>query len=149
MRIAVDVGSVRVGVARSDASGTLAVPVATLKRDQGDVEELRSLVVEYEAIEVIVGFPLTLNNERGPAAQHALAYATNLAAVVAPTPVVLVDERLTTAAAQRGLHDAGRTVRSSRSVIDQAAAVALLQDALEAERRTGKPSGMTIEEAGQ
>ena len=145
VRIAVDVGSVRVGVARSDASGTLAVPVTTLARGKGDLPAIAALVAEHEALEVIVGLPLTLDNRYGAAAEHALAYAKALAAVVGSTPIVMVDERLTTAAAQRGLHDAGRTTKSSRSVIDQAAAVELLQGALEAEQRTGRSSGTPLE----
>jgi len=146
VRIAVDVGSVRVGVARSDATGTLAVPVETLKRDAGDIAALVDLVRDYEALEVVVGYPLTLNNERGPAADAAVVYAKKLAVAVAPTPVVLVDERLTTAAAQKGLHSAGRTTKTSRAVIDQAAAVQLLQDALETELRSGKRAGIAIED---
>ena len=149
VRIAVDVGSVRVGVARSDATGSLAVPVVTLTRDKGDVAAIVDLVAEYEALEVIVGLPVTLNNELGPAAQHALAYARVLAGSVHPIPVVMVDERLTTAAAQRGLHDAGRTTRTSRAVIDQAAAVQLLQDALDAEQRSGRPAGRPVGEVSQ
>lgn len=146
VRVAVDVGSVRVGVARSDASGTLAVPVDTLARDKGDIEALVELVREYEALEVVVGYPITLNNERGPAAVAAVEYAQRLATAVSPVPVVMVDERLTTAAAQRGLHAAGRTTKTSRSVIDQAAAVQLLQDALDAEARTGAAPGTPLED---
>jgi putative Holliday junction resolvase len=149
VRLAVDVGSVRVGVARSDGTGSLAVPVATLKRDQGDVMAIVDLVAEYEVLEIVVGYPLTLSNERGPAAEHALAYARKLSLAVSPTPVVLVDERLTTAAAQRGLHEAGRNTKNSRAVIDQAAAVQLLQDALDAERASGTRAGTLIEDVAQ
>jgi len=145
VRLAVDVGSVRVGVARSDGSGSLAVPVVTLKRDAGDLRALADLVTEYEVLEVIVGWPITLDNRRGPAAEHALNYAKSLAEVVV-VPIRLVDERLTTAAAQRGLHEVGRTVKNSRSVIDQAAAVQLLQDALDTEARTGAAPGTSLEE---
>jgi putative Holliday junction resolvase len=149
VRLAVDVGSVRVGVARSDGTGWLAVPVVTLKRDKGDVAAIVELVAEYEVLEVVVGYPLTLNNERGPAAEHALTYARKLADAVSPTPVLMVDERLTTAAAQRGLHEAGRNTKSSRAVIDQAAAVQLLQDALDAERSSGTRAGTLIEDVAQ
>ena len=141
--LAVDVGSVRVGVARCDASRVLALPEATLSRDDSTVRTIADLAEQFEAEGIIVGLPLTLSGERGPAAEAAEEFATQLAAV-APCEVRLLDERLTTRQAQRGLHGAGRDVRRSRAVIDQAAAVILLNHALDAERASGIPAGRRV-----
>ncbi len=141
--LAVDVGSVRVGVARCDASRVLALPEATLSRDDSTVRTIADLAEQFEAEGIVVGLPLTLSGERGPAAEAAEEFATQLAAV-APCEVRLLDERLTTRQAQRGLHGAGRDVRRSRAVIDQAAAVILLNHALDAERASGIPAGRRV-----
>ena len=144
VRVAVDVGSVRIGVARCDTDGLLATPVETVPRGDGDIERIAAVVDEAEAVEVVVGHPVTLAGERGPAAIEAEDFAARVAAAVAPLPVRLVDERLTTASAARSLRAAGRDAKSSRSVIDQQAAVALLQDALDRERSTGRPAGSPV-----
>ncbi|MFT6565194.1 MAG: putative Holliday junction resolvase [Actinomycetes bacterium] len=144
VRIGIDVGSVRVGIARSDATGTLAVPVQTVKRDGQIFKAVADLAQEYEALEILVGLPLGMSGQRGKAAAIASDFAAELAPTVAPTPVKLVDERLTTVQAQRGLHDAGKTTRQSRSTVDQAAAVIIVQHALDAEQRTGTPLGTTV-----
>ena len=147
MRLAVDVGSVRVGVAASDPSGTLATPVTVLRRDaraDRDVAELAALVLERGAVEVVVGLPRSLRNAEGAAAASARAYAVRLAAAVAPVPVRMVDERLTTVEATRGLRAAGHDVKSARGVVDAAAAVVLLQSALDTERRTDAPPGEIV-----
>lgn len=144
VRIGIDVGRVRVGVARSDPDGTLAVPVETLARGAGDIKSIVSLVAEYEAIEILVGLPLSLSGNEGPAAAGAREYAHELALAADPVPVRLIDERLSTTQAQRGLSEAGRSTRQSRSVVDQAAAVIIVQHALEAERAAGRPIGTTV-----
>ena len=147
VRLAVDVGSVRVGVAASDPSGTLATPVTVLRRDRRhdrDVGELAALVLERAAVEVVVGLPRSLRNAEGTAAEAARAYAVRLAAAVAPVPVRMVDERLTTVEAARGLRAAGRDSKSARGVVDAAAAVVLLQSALDTERRTDTPPGEIV-----
>ena len=146
VRLGVDVGSVRVGVAASDVTGMLASPVEVLKRDRkgSDLEALVALVAEREAIEIVVGMPRSLADRHGPAADAARDYAVALAARVAPTPVRLVDERLSTVQAQRSLHETGHTVKSSRGRIDAAAAVVILQAALDAERATGEPTGELV-----
>ena len=138
-RLGVDVGSVRVGVAHSDPEGLLATPLVTLRRDRGDLAQLVALVSEHAAVEVVVGLPRTLAGREGTAAQAATAYAARLAARLAgKVPVRLVDERLSTVAAQRDLRASGIDTRRGRKVIDQAAAVIILQGALDAERsRTG------------
>lgn len=145
VRIGVDVGSVRIGVARSDPAGTLAVPVETVDRRRGDaaaVDRIAALVAEHEALEVLVGLPLTLAGERGAAAQAALAFADQLVEAMPATPVVLIDERLSTRQAQRDLHAAGLREKGSRRVIDQAAAAIVVQHALDQERATGAPAGI-------
>jgi putative holliday junction resolvase len=132
--LGVDVGTVRVGVARSDPSGILATPVTTLRRDPAgntDIAELAALVREYEAVGVVVGLPRTLRGREGSSAEMARRYAELLAAQT-EVPVRHVDERLTTLSAQRKLRDGGmRGSRATRAVIDQAAAVELLQQWLE------------------
>ncbi|MEO6885830.1 MAG: Holliday junction resolvase RuvX [Jatrophihabitantaceae bacterium] len=129
--LGVDVGSVRVGVARTDPHGILATPVTTLHRDtrtNQDIAELAALVAEHEAVGVVVGLPRTLAGREGPSAVMAREYGTLLAAAISPIRLEYVDERLTTVSAQRKLTDGGvRGSRAKRAVIDQAAAVELLQ----------------------
>jgi putative holliday junction resolvase len=128
--IGIDVGTVRVGIARSDPSGVLATPVATLRRDpkdNRDIADVSELVREYDAVGVVVGLPRTLADREGPSAKMARDYAAALAEVISPIPVRHVDERLTTVSAQRKLRNGGVRGRATRSIIDQAAAVELLQ----------------------
>lgn len=147
VRLGVDVGTVRVGVARSDPSGLLATPVATLRRTASNdqVDAIAELVRSEQAIEVVVGLPRSLSGAQGRAAQDVLAYATTLARAVTPIPVRLVDERLTTVSAHQALTRSGRRGRTHREVVDQVAAVLILQNALETERGTGRPAGELIE----
>ncbi|MGN9777225.1 Holliday junction resolvase RuvX [Micromonospora sp. H33] len=143
VRLGVDVGQVRVGVARSDPHGVLATPLVTLARDltaspdavPSDIAELAALVAEHEAVEVVVGLPVTLAGKQGPAAVHAKAYAGRLADVIAPVPVALTDERMSTVVASRRLAERGVRGRRQRAVVDQAAAVEILQSWLDAQRR--------------
>src|SRR5579875_1602720 len=109
VRLAVDIGTVRVGVARCDADGTISVPVGVLARDRhgSDLAALRALVSEHEPIEVVVGLPRSLSGAEGPAAKAARDYSRRLAVAVTPTPVRLVDERLSTVEATRRLQAAG------------------------------------------
>jgi putative Holliday junction resolvase len=130
-----------VGVALSDPGGVLATPLVTLDRDAGagtDLDRLVALVDEHEVVEVVVGLPRTLAGREGPAAQAAQDYAAALTRRLAATgrdvPVVLSDERLTTVTATRTLSDRGVKGRKQRRVIDQAAAVAILQGHLDARR---------------
>jgi putative holliday junction resolvase len=134
----VDVGSVRVGIARSDPRGVLAVPVATLRRDRRsrtDLDELAALLTEHEAVGVVIGLPRTLAGRDGPAVLEARDYGQALAPRIAPLPVIFVDERLTTVLAQRNLTSSGVRGRSKRAVIDQAAAVEILQSFLDGSAR--------------
>jgi putative holliday junction resolvase len=139
-RLGVDVGSVRVGIAVSDPRGVLATPLETVARDVAggtDLNRLADLVVEHGVVEVIVGLPRSLSGRSGPAAQAATEYATALAARIAPVPVRLSDERLTTVAASRTLSERGISGRKQRTVVDQAAAVLILQGWLDT-ARTGR-----------
>jgi len=146
VRIGIDVGSVRVGVARTDPSGLLAVPVETVARGEGDLARIAGIVAEHEAVEVVVGLPLSMSGKPGPAAAAAREFATSLVPVVAPVPVRLVDERLSTVSATRDLRAAGRTSRASRAVVDQAAAVVIVQYAVDSERATGVAPGTLVQE---
>jgi putative Holliday junction resolvase len=145
VRLGVDVGDVRIGVARSDPAATLATPVETVRRGAGDLDRLRQLVGETSSIEVVVGLPRSLSGREGPAAGKVREYAGRLAAAVAPVPVRLVDERLTTVTAHRQLRAGGRDSRRRRAVVDQAAAVVILQNALDSERSSGTAPGETLE----
>jgi putative Holliday junction resolvase len=147
VRIGVDVGSVRVGIAASDPQGVLATPVTTLNRraDGGDLDALADLVAERSAVEVVVGLPRSLHGGEGKAAEGARDYAEQLATRVAPVPVRLCDERFSTVSAQRAL--ARVPGRARRAVVDQAAAVEILQAALDGERSTGR-LGQLVEARG-
>ena len=136
VRLAIDVGTVRVGVARSDPGGLMAVPLDAIAANDRAWAAVIGLIDEYEAIEVIVGLPLSMDGTEGKAASLARTWAQTLSAQVA-VPVRMVDERLTTVQAQRGLHAAGRSVKSSRSMIDSASAVIILESDLDAERAKG------------
>lgn len=132
--LGVDVGSVRVGVARCDPRGVLAFPVETVRRDareHTDLDRLVALMAEYEAVGVVLGLPRTLAGRDGPAVQAAREFGTGLAARIAPAQVIFVDERLTTVVAQRNLTTSGVRGRSKRAVVDQAAAVEILQSFLD------------------
>ncbi|MEI8080221.1 MAG: Holliday junction resolvase RuvX [Actinomycetes bacterium] len=145
VRIGVDVGTVRIGVARSDATGSLAVPVGTVRQGRSAISEVAAIVDEFEAIEVLVGHPINMSGKTTKSAIMAQQFAADLAAVVIPIPVRLVDERNTTTQAQRHLHASGISTRNGRSVIDQVAAVIIVQHALDAERVSGKPLGTVVE----
>ena len=135
-RLGVDVGSVRIGVAVSDPDGILATPVETVRRDRTDrhMRRLIQLVDELEVVEVVVGLPRTLADLTGPSAADAIGVAEDLAQRVAPIPVRMADERLTTVTAQRSLREAGVRARGQRAMIDQAAAVGILQSWLDQRR---------------
>jgi putative pre-16S rRNA nuclease len=135
-RLGVDVGAVRVGVAISDPDGILATPLVTLARDTdsgADQVALAELVREHDVVEVVVGLPRSLSGQIGAAAEHALGYAEQLRARLAPVPVSMADERLTTVVASRTLSRRGVKGKRQRAVVDQAAAVLILQSWLDAQ----------------
>jgi putative Holliday junction resolvase len=146
VRLGVDVGKVRVGIARCDPAGTIATPVETLSRTDDLETRFRALVDEHAAVEVIVGLPLSMSGGETASTADAREVAARLARI-AGVPVRLVDERLSTVGAQRSLHAAGRSAKQSRSVIDQAAAVIILQHALDFERTAERPPGVVVDTA--
>ena len=126
--LALDVGKARIGVAVSDPDRTVALPAGTI-RVAGGIQDLRAvaeLVERYEVAEVVVGLPLLLSGERGPAARHAEELADGLRAIL-EVPVHLQDERLSTVEAERGLAAAGADGRERRRSVDQAAASIILR----------------------
>ncbi|MEQ7008664.1 Holliday junction resolvase RuvX [Actinopolymorpha sp. B17G11] len=146
VRLGIDVGTVRIGIARSDPAGSVAVPVETVARGRGDLDRIAALVAEVDAVEVIVGLPISLSGREGPAAAKAREFALALATRLSPVPIRLVDERLSTVGAQRNFRDRGLSIRGTRERIDQAAAAIILQSALDAERSSGAPPGTSLTE---
>ena len=144
VRLGLDPGDARIGVARSDPTGFLATPVETVRRGRGDLSRIARLAAEAEAVEIVVGLPRSLSGGEGPAAARVREFAGALARRVAPTPVRLQDERLTTVSAEAMLRDRGKKGASRRAVVDQAAAVLILQHALDTERETGRPPGEIV-----
>jgi len=144
VRIGIDPGDARIGVARSDPTGFLATPVETVRRGRGDLARIARLAREAEAVEIVVGLPRSLSGSEGPAAARVRDFAGALAARVRPVPVRLQDERLTTVSAEAMLRDRGKKGASRRAVVDQAAAVLILQHALGTERETGRPPGEIV-----
>jgi putative holliday junction resolvase len=142
-RIGVDVGKARIGVARSDPHGLLATPVSTVARGDGDLAEILAICAEIDAVEIVVGLPLSLSGNHTASTDDASGFASRLAAL-ASAPVRLVDERLSTVSAQQALRLSGRNTRNSRTVIDQVAAVIILQHALDFERSAGTPPGTLV-----
>jgi putative Holliday junction resolvase len=144
VRLGVDWGKVRIGVAACDADGLLSYPVETVPaaNEPEAIERVAGLAADYHAIEVVMGLPIALNGQTGLAATDVVAVAARLANRL-NVPLRLLDERLTTAAASR--HLTGLHSRSRRRVVDQAAAVGLLDNAITYERHTGHPAGVVCE----
>lgn len=155
VRLAIDVGTVRIGVAKCDPDGLLAVPLETVESGELAVSRILEIVSEQDAIAVYVGNPVSLKGQDTESTLLAMKFATQLAKSLggsntsAAVSVRMIDERLSTVSAQRGLHEAGRSTKTSRAVIDQAAAVVILEHALESEKRQGKLVGREIEVSGQ
>ena len=150
IRLGIDPGDARIGVARSDPSGFLASPVETVRRGKGDLARIAKILAaeqeESTVVEVVVGLPRSLSGGEGPAAAKVREFAAALAGRVSPIPVRLVDERMTTVSAEAMLRDQGRKGGKRRAVVDQAAAVLILQHALDTERATGTAPGEILEE---
>lgn len=135
-RLGIDVGAVRVGIASCDPDGLIATPLRTVPRDVdggSDVATIAALVAEHGAVGVVVGLPRTLAGREGPAAQAARAFVAALEPVL-DVPVELSDERLTTVVATRQMRESGRKGRRQRAVVDQVAAVGILQGWLDRHR---------------
>jgi len=143
VRVACDVGTVRIGVARSDAQGMLAVPLDAIPAGDAALEAVHAVLQEWEAVEVYVGLPLHLSGQEGQSADMARRWAAALAERT-DVPVRLIDERLSTVQAQRALRASGRSTRQSRSLIDSASAVMVLQAALDQEQGSGALAGEPV-----
>lgn len=151
-RVGIDVGKARVGVAFSDPDGVLASPWKTLKRDAkkgSDLRVLAQFLQEQGARTVYIGLPRSLRGRDTESTTMAEEYATELAARLGPEladiQLRFIDERLTTVTAHRDLHEAGLDSRSHRKVVDQVAAVAILQQALEMEKTLHGPAGVVVD----
>jgi putative Holliday junction resolvase len=147
VRLAFDWGDVRIGVAACDRNGTLAYPVTTVRAGESELVDLAAVVDEHEPIEVYVGLPRSLRGGEGPAAAQARERSARLAGAVG-VPVRLVDERLTTVTASQRLHESGKRAKEQRGLIDAAAAVAILEQALAFEQSGGKPPGELVSAPG-
>jgi putative holliday junction resolvase len=131
--LGIDHGDARIGVAISDELGMLAHPVETITiRDTEPLARIAQIVAEKSIGTIIIGLPKNMDGTTGPAAEKVRAFAEQLRGRVT-CPVRLWDERLTTVAAQKSLHAAGRNTKQSRSVIDQAAAQLILQGWLDSQ----------------
>ncbi|WP_106813910.1 Holliday junction resolvase RuvX [Microbacterium timonense] len=142
-RLGIDVGRARIGVAKCDPDGLLATPVETVPRDDGSIARIVALADENAAIELLVGLPMNLKGEDTASTRDAREFAEALAAA-SGLPVRLVDERLSTVSAHAALRSSGRSQRTSRTIVDQVAAVVLLQQALDVEKSTGRAPGTPI-----
>jgi putative Holliday junction resolvase len=151
VKLGVDVGTVRVGVAVCDRDGILATPLRTLNRNakkNTDVRILADLAAELGAVEIFVGLPRTMKGEEHASARMATDYAKLLAGKLvecgSDVPVRLVDERLSTVSAHRSLHEAGMSSRNHRKVVDQVAAAGILQHALDMQKARGTEVGVRV-----
>jgi putative holliday junction resolvase len=132
--LGLDLGDARIGVAISDDERRMAVPLGTIHTGApADLLAVAKLVTEHAATLVVVGLPLSMSGEPGPAATKASAFMGALRSFLA-VPVELQDERLSTVEAERGLREAGFTGRERRKVVDRTAATVILQAWLDANR---------------
>lgn len=145
-RIGIDVGKARIGVARCDPDGMLAVPVETVPRSEASIDRILELIAEWEPLEVVVGLPVNMRGEETLSTADARDFAEELQRRCG-LDIRMVDERLSTVSAHTALRASGRTQKKSRSIVDQVAAVVLLQHAVDTEKSTGKPAGALIPSA--
>ena len=145
IRLGIDPGRARIGLALSDADGLLAMPLETVAVDSSEIDRIVAVIAEHAVSTVIVGLPLSLSGRWTVSTRHAYGLAQIIAERI-DTAVRMSDERLTTTTAQAALRSSGRSQRAGRSVIDQIAAVTLLQQALDTERQSGRPAGWALSE---
>ncbi|GAA4190636.1 Holliday junction resolvase RuvX [Microbacterium oryzae] len=143
VRLGVDVGKARVGVARCDRDGMLAVPVETVPRDERSIARIVELAAAHEPLELVVGLPLNMRGDDTPSTQDARDFADELTRAQS-APVRMVDERLSTVSAHAALRQSGRSQKGSRGIVDQVAAVVLLQHAVDTEKQTGAAPGILV-----
>ena len=145
VRLGIDVGKARIGVARTDVDATMAVPVETVKRDEYSISRIKELADEYTVGVVYVGLPLSMSGDSTPSTQDAVDFAAQLQAAV-EAPVRLIDERLSTASAASVLQSVGHNAKSAKGIIDQAAAVVILEHALSIEKTSQNWAGRALDE---
>ncbi|MDR3402453.1 MAG: Holliday junction resolvase RuvX [Chthoniobacter sp.] len=136
--LGIDHGDARIGLAISDDLGMLAHPLETiyLKEVADPVAHIAAVVTSRDIGHIVLGLPRNMDGSYGPASEKVRAFAEKLR-TACPCPVKLWDERLTSVAAQRSLHEAGRNVKNSREVIDQVAAQLILQGWLDSQAMLG------------
>jgi putative Holliday junction resolvase len=145
-RLAIDVGTVRIGLAVSDPDSIVSTPLPALVRSKLLVESLQeilSLISENGVIEVYVGDPLSLSGVETASTQDARKFALQLAELTS-VPVRLVDERLTTVTASAKLRLSGKNAKAAKSLIDSASAVEILEQALNVSKQSGRPAGLRV-----
>ncbi|ABM08119.1 Holliday junction resolvase RuvX [Arthrobacter sp. Rue61a] len=152
IKLGVDVGTVRVGLAVCDPDGILATPLKTIGRDSKKNSDVRVLVkhaADLPAVQIFVGLPRTMKGEERASAQMAMDYAdllvSELLRVGLDVPVNLVDERLSTVTAHRNLHQAGMSSKNHRKVVDQVAAAGILQHAIDMQKARGTDVGRRVQ----
>ena len=145
-RLAIDVGTVRIGLAVSDPDSIVSTPLPALVRSKllvVSLQEILSLISENGVIEVYVGDPLSLSGVETASTQDARKFALQLAELTS-VPVRLVDERLTTVTASAKLRLNGKNAKAAKSLIDSASAVEILEQALNVSKQSGKPAGLRV-----
>lgn len=147
VRLGIDVGKARIGLARCDRDGLIATPIETVARvlDGADIARIREHARELEPLEIVVGLPLSLSGAETESTRDAREFAERVS-LATQVPVRMVDERLSTVTAHAAMRGAGKSQKKSRSVIDQVAAVIILQHAVDAERGRGTPPGRLLSE---
>ncbi|MGF2948017.1 Holliday junction resolvase RuvX [Microbacterium alcoholitolerans] len=144
IRLGIDVGKARVGVSRCDPDGMLAVPVETVPRSETSVDRIVELSAEWDPIEIVIGLPVNMRGEETLSTVDAREFAADVRRRTGRA-VRMVDERLSTVSAHAALRSSGRSQKNSRSIVDQVAAVVLLQHAVDTEKSTGHPAGALID----
>ena len=143
VRLAIDVGSVRVGIARCDSDQIMALPLATLANDESTIEKIIIFASDYSAQLIYVGKPVSLNESETASTFLATDFAMELSSLT-EIPVHLLDERLTTVSAKNVIKETGKTEKKSRNYVDQVAAVILLEQAIAIEKSTGRLAGSLV-----
>lgn len=147
-RVAIDVGTVRIGVACSDEFGILASPVTTIARSANTDDSIKKLIAAIqpiEPIEIYVGLPVSLKGSKTSSTADAIHVARELAKQT-EIPIRLIDERLTTVSSELALRSSGKSTKAGRQIVDQIAATIILEQALQIEKNSKSVPGLTLEE---
>ena len=143
VRFGIDVGKTRIGVAKCDPEGLLASPVATLQRESNWLDQLLQLFSEQPVLECVVGLPISLSGKHTASTEDAVSVSKEIE-LNCGVMCRLVDERFSTTIAHDAMKSVGKSQKQSRVFIDQVAAVNILQYALDTEKNTGEPAGVTL-----